>query len=234
MSVPKAFALAIGARGSVTAHAYAAREPVGVTLLLAHGAGAPHTHPFMVTVAERVAARGVDVVTFNFPYAEAGRKTPDPADVLEACFAAAIAAVRARSPEDVLVVGGKSMGGRIATMLVAGEARASRVAGLVALGYPLVPPSRAKAPRRGPRPVSRAEHLYQLRVPLLVVQGERDAFGGEAALAPVVARLPRGSRLFVVPSGDHSLTVTKRSGLSQDAVFDEVADEIVAFCKRFR
>lgn len=224
-------AIECGARGPVSARAYAAPEPSGVTLVLAHGAGAPHDHPFLVAVASRVAARGVDVVTFNFPYAEAGRKTPDPKGVLEGAYAAALAAVRARAPRDVLVAGGKSMGGRIATQLVAAEKRAPSVKGLVVLGYPLNPPARRSARKRPNIGPSRAEHLYELAVPLLVVQGARDAFGGEAELSPVVRRLRRGSRLVVVPDGDHSLGVRKSSGLDQEAVYDDVADAIVTFCR---
>jgi hypothetical protein len=131
--------------------------------------------------------------------------------------------VRARAPRDALFLGGKSMGGRIATQLVAGGSGSS-CRGLVALGYPLHPPG-----KKG-RTAARAEHLYLLKVPLLVVQGARDPFGGKKELGPVVSRLPRGSRLVVVPEGDHSLAVPKRAGVPQEKVYDDVADAIVAFC----
>jgi len=229
-----AFAIECGARGAVSARAYSADEPCGVTLVLAHGAGAPHDHPFLVAIASRVAARGVDVITFNFPYAEAGRKTPDPKGVLEGAYAAALAAARDRAPRDVLVAGGKSMGGRIATQLVAAQGRSPVVRGLVALGYPLNPPARVSARKRRSSAPSRAEHLYGLAVPLLVVQGARDAFGGEAELDPVVRRLRRGSRLVMVPDGDHSLGVRKSSGIDQEAVYDDVADAIVTFCRSLK
>jgi predicted alpha/beta-hydrolase family hydrolase len=146
----------------------------GRTLVLAHGAGAPQLHPFMVAFATGLAARGVDVVTFDFLYAAAGRKLPDRGGKLEACWQAAWTLARAEWPAPrPLFAGGKSMGGRIASQLAAAGGLPD-VAGLILLGYPLRPPG---------KDTLRAEHLPRLaHTPTLVLQGERDEFGGPEEL----------------------------------------------------
>jgi len=198
---------------------YKASEAKAV-LVLAHGAGAPQTHPWIVSVAEAIRARGVDVVTFNFLYMEGKRRTPDRNDVLEKTWLAAIEAVRARS--DVahgrLFIGGKSMGGRIASQVAASGAA---VAGVVLLGYPLHPPGN---PGR-----LRSRHLPEVPVPMLFVQGSRDPFGSPAELEPIVATLGKGTRLYVVEGGDHSLSPLKSSGQTLEGVIGRVADEVVQF-----
>lgn len=210
------FSFGIGDRRT-SARVYRAGE-ASSTLVLAHGAGAPQTHPWMVKVAGALSARGLDVVTFNFPYAEGKRRAPDRNDVLEATWRAAIEAVRAR--DDLtsarLFIGGKSMGGRIATQVAA--AAGLDLQGLVLLGYPLHPPGKPKQ--------LRAAHLPEVRAPMLFVQGSRDSFGTPDELAPIVRGLARGSRLFVVDGGDHSLVRPKSSGESLDQTLARVADEV--------
>jgi predicted alpha/beta-hydrolase family hydrolase len=190
-------------------------------LVLAHGAGAPQTHPWMVSVARAFCERGLDVVTFNFLYMDARRRMPDRNDVLEATWRAAVDAVRAR--DDVahrrLFIGGKSMGGRIATQVAAGDA--FDVCGLVLLGYPLHPPGKPTQ--------LRVAHLPRVRAPMLFVQGSRDPFGSPEELAPVVDGLAPGARLYVVEGGDHSLTPPKRSGEKLDGVIARVAEEVARF-----
>jgi predicted alpha/beta-hydrolase family hydrolase len=190
-------------------------------LVLGHGAGAPQTHPWMVSVARALCERGLDLVTFNFLYAESRRRVPDRNDVLEATWRAAVDAVRAR--DDVahgrLFIGGKSMGGRIATQVAA--AGAVDACGLLLLGYPLHPPGKPDQ--------LRIAHLPRVRAPMLFVQGSRDPFGSPAELAPVVAGLAHGARLYVVEGGDHSLTPPKRSGETLDIVIARVADEVARF-----
>jgi predicted alpha/beta-hydrolase family hydrolase len=181
-------------------------------LVLAHGAGAGQKHPFMVRAAKGLAARGLDVVTFDFPYMQAGRKVPDKAPVLEAAFTAAIAAARARSSAARVFIGGKSMGGRMATHL--GASGVPGVAGIVALGYPLHPPGRPDQ--------LRVAHLPSIRLPILIVQGERDTFGTPDELRPYVEQIPGPTTLHVVEGGDHSLTVRGRKG-SEEAVLDAIA-----------
>jgi predicted alpha/beta-hydrolase family hydrolase len=174
----------------------------------------------MVAMATAIAARGVDVVTFNFLYAESKRRVPDKNDLLEATWLAAIEAVRARTDLQTgrLFIGGKSMGGRIATHVAA---KGADVAGLVLLGYPLHPPGKPDK--------LRSEHLPGIHVPMLFVQGERDAFGTSVELAPIVRNLSAGTRLFAVEGGDHSLSRPKTSGETRDATLARVAKEVTGF-----
>jgi len=202
---------------STTALAYPA-EHATATLVLAHGAGAPQTHPFMVAMAEAIAARGVEVVTFDFLYARGPRRAPDRNDVLEATWLAAIEAVRARGPRR-LFIGGKSMGGRIATQVAARDDVS--VEGIVLLGYPLHPPGKPEQLRRA--------HLPRVRAPMLFVQGSRDAFGTPAELAPVLEGLAAGTRLFVVEGGDHSFGLPRSQGESPERTRARIADEVVRF-----
>jgi predicted alpha/beta-hydrolase family hydrolase len=171
-----------------------------VTLLLGHGAGADQHHEFLVRHASALAERGVEVVTFNFLYTAEKRRAPDRPLVLEACYRAAIEAVRPRARR--LAIGGKSMGGRIASQVAAEGA--GELVGLVFFGYPLHAPNKPDQPR--------SAHLPRVRAPMLFVQGEKDSFGTPDELAPLLPKLARGSELFVVAGGDHSLKVPKRAG----------------------
>jgi len=175
----------------------------------------------MVAMAGALAARGIDVITFNFLYAEARKRVPDRNDVLEATWREAIdAAVHHCTMDDKrLYVGGKSMGGRIATQVAArGD---SRMSGLVLLGYPLHPP--------GKPTLLRSSHLPRIAVPMLFVQGSRDVFGTSEELRPIVERLAAGTRLFVVEGGDHSLSRPKSAGEPMDKTLGRVADEVAEF-----
>lgn len=188
-------------------------------LVLAHGAGTGQAHVFMTGLARALAGRGVDVVTFDFPYTHAGRKLPDRLPVLEACFdrvlewATARAASRGRSR---VVIGGKSMGGRTATHL--GAVGRARVHGVVALGYPLRPPGRPGA--------DRTSHLPALQVPLLVVQGTRDTFGTPADITEAMRAVPAPVTVVPIEGGDHSFAVRGRTAA---AVLDEVADVVACW-----
>jgi predicted alpha/beta-hydrolase family hydrolase len=208
-----------GARSS--ALFYPAAHPCGA-LVLAHGAGGRQSHPWMVQIARAIASHDVDVVTFDFLYTHAGRRVPDRAPVLEATWAAVVASVRAR--RDVahgrLFIGGKSMGGRIATQ-VAAKGGAGPLAGLVLLGYPLHPPGKPE--------VLRTAHLAGIGEPMLFVQGTRDAFGGPDELRPFVEVPPIRARIVAIEGGDHSLTPPKRTGGGLAAVVDRVAAEVARF-----
>jgi predicted alpha/beta-hydrolase family hydrolase len=189
----------------------------GVTLILGHGAGAGQTSSFMVTFATELAARGIDVVTFNFFYAEHRRGAPDKNDLLEACYRAVVETVR-KHPKlrrNKLAIGGKSMGGRIASQVAASGV--SDIAGLVFLGYPLHPPGRPEQ--------LRAKHLPNIKSPMLFVQGSRDTFGTADELRKVMKEFNAPAELFVIESGDHSFKVPKSTG-TQDAVFESVQDKI--------
>jgi uncharacterized protein len=192
--------------GAVT---YVAEGGAAAVLVLAHGAGAGQKHPFMTATANGLAARGISVVTFDFPYMRARRHVPDKAPVLEAAFREVIDATREWSKTSDVFIGGKSMGGRMATHLGAQGLEGLR--GVVALGYPLHPPGRPDKPR--------TEHLPSIRVPVLIVQGERDTFGTPDELTPVIATMKAQVTLHVVDGGDHSLTVR---GKKKDDAFQDV------------
>jgi predicted alpha/beta-hydrolase family hydrolase len=213
----------ISPQQSVTAIVYggARTERGGVTLILGHGAGAGQTSDFIEDFAGGLAVRGIEVVTFNFPYSEQGRRIPDPNDRLEACWRAVIKAVRRQMKPNALAIGGKSMGGRIASQVAAGGI--AGLAGLVFLGYPLHPPGR---PER-----LRAEHLADIKVPMLFVQGSRDAFGTPDELRPIVAPLHPAAQVHVVAGGDHSFKVRKGAGASQEDIYRAIQDYIAAWLR---
>lgn len=201
-------------------------------LILAHGAGAGQSHPFMTGYAEGLANRGVTVVTFNFPYMEKRRKTPDRAPVLEDAFRRAVAgAVEHRQARaSRLFIGGKSMGGRIATHLGAQLDKwpqAPKPSGVIAFGYPLAPP-------RSKRTGDRVTHLKQLAVPTLIVQGTRDPFGGPDEIKEALADASPAPPLeyLVVEGGDHSFGVLKSSGRDPAVVHAEIQDAVAAWIQK--
>jgi uncharacterized protein len=217
--MPEQIAIEVAPDQKVTAVVYPAaeREPAGVTLLLGHGAGAGQSSSFMVSFATALAARGIETVTFNFLYMEQGRRLPDPKDKLEACYRAVIATIaRRKRGRGVLAIGGKSMGGRIASQVAAGDA--PDVAGLVLLGYPLHPP--------GKHDQQRAKHLSQIKAPMLFVQGSRDAFGTPQELRPILEKLAARAELYEVAGGDHSFKVLKRAGVTQEETYRAVQERI--------
>jgi predicted alpha/beta-hydrolase family hydrolase len=220
--MPERFRVEVASAQSITAIEYpaAASNRAAVSLILGHGAGAGQTSGFIVEFAAALAARGIDIVTFNFLYAEHGRRVPGPNARLEACFRAVIEAVRQRK-STTLAIGGKSMGGRIASQVAAGGA--GELAGLVFLGYPLHPPGK---PER-----LRAAHLHDVRAPMLFVQGSRDAFGTPGELQPIITRLEPPADLYVVEGGDHSFRVPKRAGMGQQEVYDRVQDRIATWLR---
>jgi predicted alpha/beta-hydrolase family hydrolase len=186
----------------------------------------------MVDYASALAARGVAVVTFDFTYMARGRKTPDRAPVLEATFRAAVTGAAAREPVRgaPVFIGGKSMGGRMATHLAAEEAAwpsgVAPLTGVVVLGYPLAPPG-------GRRSGDRVSHLKTLRVPTLIVQGTRDVFGGPDEVRDAVFADAATPPIDIVPvqGGDHSFSMLKSSGRDTAAVHAEVQDAIAAWVR---
>ncbi|MGZ5482654.1 MAG: alpha/beta hydrolase family protein [Pyrinomonadaceae bacterium] len=210
---------------SVTALLYSAAKQTraGVTIILGHGAGANQLSGFMRLFAMGLAERGVDVVTFNFLYTEQGRKIPDPAPRLEGCYRAVIdAALKHKKLKgNRLVIGGKSMGGRIGSQVAAQNGE--NIAGLVFLGYPLHPPGRPEK--------MRSEHLPKIKAPMLFVQGSRDAFGRKEEIAVTIKKLKLPATLYAIEGGDHSLKVPKSAGISQQDVYDRAMNHIAEWLK---
>jgi predicted alpha/beta-hydrolase family hydrolase len=186
--------------------------------VLAHGAGAAMRHRFMEAIAGALAGRGVATLRYQFPYTEAGRRSPDPPGVLQATVRAAVAAAAGHAPGLPLLAGGKSLGGRM-TSSAAARGNLSGVRGLVFLGFPLHAPNR--------RGIERAEHLDAVQLPMLFLQGTRDALADLDLMRTVTTRLGPRATLHVVEGGDHSFGVLKRSGRSEAEVLAELGDTIV-------
>jgi predicted alpha/beta-hydrolase family hydrolase len=208
---PSEVSVTVGTGAATTALVYAAGDRAPAALILGHGAGAGQHHPFMVEFAQALSALGLDVVTFNFLYTEQKRRIPDRGPVLEDCYRAVIDAVRVRldSARRALFIGGKSMGGRIATQVAAADAQLP-VSGLVLLGYPLHPPGQPQKLRDA--------HLPLVGRPMLFVQGSRDAFGTPDELAPILARLSPPPIVHTIDGGDHSFTVSRKHPARQGEI----------------
>ena len=194
-------------------------------LVLAHGAGAGQQSRFMVETAQALAIRGITTATFDFPYVVAGRSAPDKAPVLEAAWRAAIDETRANAAFAALplFIGGKSMGGRIASHIAAQGVEGVR--GLIFLGYPLHPPGRPEQ--------RRDKHLPDITQPMLFVQGSRDQFGGANDIKAMLPRLNADTEVFEVADGDHSFKVrVKIVNRKQQAVIEEIYDAVAAFIMR--
>jgi predicted alpha/beta-hydrolase family hydrolase len=189
-------------------------------LVLGHGAGAGMNHPFMAELARRLAERQIATLRYRFPYREAGRRRPDRAPVLESTVRVALTTAARLAPELPLLAGGKSMGGRMTSRAVAAE-RPAGLRGLVFFGFPLHP-----AGRPG---VDRADHLSAVRLPMLFLQGDRDALSNLDLLRPVCAALGGQATLRVVAGADHGFHVLKRSERDDAEVLDELADRTVAW-----
>ena len=196
-------------------------------VILAHGAGAPLTHPFMEHTAAGLVERGLTVARFNFPYmtrrAREDRKfPPDRAPVLLDAWRAMLDRARKWKGAGAVVMGGKSMGGRMASMLLA-EGRAPEARAVFYLGYPLHPPG--KPERR------RDAHLPEIEVPQLFISGTRDPLCDLDLLRPVLKRIGKTARLVTVEKGDHSLAVTRKDPMRGSEVWlDEVARFVIPTC----
>jgi uncharacterized protein len=217
---PHSARVEIAPYGVVTTITYPAApaDRARMTLVLGHGAGAGQTSGFMVAYAAALAARGIDTLTFNFLYTEQRRRVPDPKEKLEACYRAVIDHARQHRSfaGNRLAIGGKSMGGRIASQVAA--AGVADLAGLVFLGYPLHPPGKPEQ--------LRDKHLPAITAPMLFIQGARDAFGTPDELRPILAKLKVPTALYVVESGDHSFKVPKSAGIAQAELHQTLQAEI--------
>ncbi len=183
-------------------------------LVLGHGAGAGMRHPFMDALVARLAALEIATFRYQFSYMEQGSRRPNPRPILLATVCSAVAAASEAAPELPLLAGGKSMGGRMTSLAVA-EKGLPGVRGIVFFGFPLHAAGKAET--------ERAEHLAQVEVPMLFLQGTRDRLAELDLLAPICERLAPRARLHVVEDGDHSFHVRKHSGRSDDEALDELA-----------
>ena len=188
--------------------------------VFAHGAGAGMRHPFMESLARRLASHGVGTLRYQFPYTEKGSRRPDPEPLLVATVRAAVEAGREVAGGLPLLAGGKSMSGRMTSRAAAAEPL-DGVKGIAFVGFPLHP-----AGRPG---VGRAEHLARVAVPMLFLQGTRDTLADLTLLTPIVERLGERATLRVIEHADHGFHVLKRSGRSDDQVLDELAATIAAW-----
>lgn len=190
--------------------------------VLAHGAGAPMTHDFMASAARGLAKRGVTTLRFNFSYSEQGRRRPDPRKRLLAVVASALAAGREHAGDVPLFAGGKSMGGRMTSTHLS-EKDVDGVRGLVFFGFPLHRPG---TPSR-----DRGEHLASVGVPMLFIQGTRDALADLTELRACLAELGDRAALHVIDDADHSFRVPKRTGRTGDDVRIEMLDTAAQWMK---
>ncbi len=225
MKSPEELTVRVEPGGSTTALVYPAdNDPVGAVLILGHGAGAGQHSPWIVDCARSLSGLGLEIVTFNFLYTAQRRRVPDRRPLLDACYRAVIETVRERvaGARRPLFVGGKSMGGRIATHVAVTD-RDLELNGLVLLGYPLHPPG---------RPTERRDaHLPDVGRPMLFVQGSRDAFGTPSELQPVVTALSPHATLHVVDGGDHSFKIGKKDPARQASLLTEAHRTIVEWVR---
>jgi len=195
--------------------------PAAHTLLvLAHGAGAGMRHRFFETIVPLMADRGVATLRYQFPYMEAGRKRPDAPPVAQATVRAAVVTAAGLAPELPLLAGGKSFGGRM-TSAAQSVTPLDGVRGLVFLGFPL-----HAAGRPG---TSRADHLDRVAIPMLFLQGTRDALADLPSIRAVTDRLGTRAVLHVIDGADHSFAVLKRSGRTNESVRAELVSVIAGW-----
>ena len=198
------------------------RTPPGARcgLVLAHGAGAGMAHPFMAALAAGLAERGVASLRYQFPYMERGSKRPDAPALAQATVRAAVAAAAARWPGLALFAGGKSFGGRMTSQAQA-KAPLEGVRGLVFVGFPLHP--------AGQPGDARGAHLAEVRVPMLFLQGTRDALAERALLEPLLARLGACASVEWLEDADHAFHVPARSGRRDADVLAALLDRAAAW-----
>jgi len=189
-------------------------------LVLAHGAGAGMTHPFMTAIAKELAARGIATLRYQFPYMERGGKRPDAPPLCHATVRAAVLTAHKLAPKLMLVAGGKSFGGRMTSQAQANSPLPG-VRGLALLGFPLHAANKPSG--------ARGEHLAQVRIPMLFLQGTRDALADLTLMRRLVRRLGKLATLKVLTGADHSFHVLVRSGRTDEAMRDEMADSLATW-----
>ena len=188
--------------------------------VFAHGAGAGMTHPFMATFAQGLAARGIATLRYQFPYMEQRAKRPDPPALAQACVRAAVATAGTQLPELPLLAGGKSFGGRMSSQAQA-DAPLPGVGALAFVGFPLHPAGKPSD--------ARGAHLARVELPMLFLQGTRDALAAWSLLEPLVARLGARANLVPLAEADHAFHVPARSGRRDVDVMADMLDGFARF-----
>jgi predicted alpha/beta-hydrolase family hydrolase len=191
-------------------------------LVLAHGAGAGMSHPFMEMLARELAGVGIATLRYQFPYMEERRRVPDAPAVLTATVVAAVQAAAEAAPGLPLLAGGKSLGGRM-TSQAAAQHPLDGVRGLVFFGFPLHPPNQPGT--------KRADHLVKVAIPMLFLQGTRDTFADLKLLRPVCAKLGSRATLHIIETADHSFHVLKSSGRNDAEVLRELAETAASWAE---
>jgi len=193
-------------------------------LVLAHGAGAGMTHPFLAKLASELADAGVATLRYQFPYMEQKRRVPDAPTVATATVASAASAAAKTAPGLSLLAGGKSFGGRMSSQ-AASQGLLESVRGLVFFGFPLHPPNKPGT--------KRAEHLAKVPMPMLFLQGTRDTLADLKLLRPICADLGSRATLHIIETADHSFHVLKSSGKSDADVLRELAQTTASWAEKF-
>lgn len=188
--------------------------------VLAHGAGAGMDHPFMAAVGRELASRAIATLRYQFPYMERGAKRPDPPQVAHATVRAAVATAITLEPKLPLIAGGKSFGGRMTSQAQA-ISPLQGVRGLAFLGFPLHPAGRPSH--------KRADHLFDVQIPMLFLQGTRDPLASVGELQPLCKKLGRRATLKLFTDADHSFHVLARTGRDDAQVFKDVLDVLTAW-----
>jgi len=192
-------------------------------LVLAHGAGAGMSHPFLQNLSGELSKVGIATFRYQFPYLEQRRRAPDKPALLTATVASAVQAAKKAAPGLPLLAGGKSMGGRM-TSQAAAQHPLQDVRGLVFFGFPLHPPNQPAT--------KRADHLAELTLPMLFLQGARDTFADLKLLRPVCEKLGLLATLHIIESADHSFHVLKSSGTTDAAVLRALAQTTASWAQK--
>lgn len=211
------------AGGAATSGLLDVPDSAQACFVFAHGAGAGMKHPFMAAMARGLFDRGIATLRFQFPYMEQGTKRPDPPKIAQATVRAAVREAAQRLPNLPLFAGGKSYGGRMTTQAQAAEPL-TNVRGMVLVGFPLHP--------AGKPSTERAAHLADVQLPMLFLQGTRDALADLDLMRDTTSKLGPGATLHVIEGGDHSFQVLVRSGRTNDEVREELLDTMAAWMTR--
>jgi predicted alpha/beta-hydrolase family hydrolase len=217
----KQVSFAVGDHISVSGLLQVPRDSVAL-LVLAHGAGAGMTHPFMAAMANGLAERAIATLRYQFPYMERGSKRPDPPQLAQAAVRAAVTAAAQAQVQLPLFAGGKSFGGRMSSQAQA-KAPLNGVRGLVFVGFPLHPAGKPSQ--------DRATHLAEVKIPMLFLQGTRDTLAELTLLEPVCKSLGKRATLKLFADADHSFHVPAKSGRKDAEVFAELLEVTAAWIK---